>query len=374
MISRIQYQNILARLDDNKAIILLGARQVGKTTLLKLLEKESAKKAIWWNGDEPDIRALLQNPTSTSLKNIIGNAKLLIIDEAQRIENIGVLIKLIVDNFPNVKVIATGSSSFELSNRLNEPLTGRKWEFYLYPLSMKELANENGAMEEKRLLEQRLIYGSYPDVVLNPGAEKEILTQLSDSYLYKDILAWENIQKPAQLEKLVQALAFQVGQQASINELSQVTGLDFHTVNRYISLLEKAFIIFQLQPFSRNLRNEIKKSRKIYFYDNGILNAVVKKFNPIQIRDDAGLLWENFMLSERKKMLEYKRIFVNQFFWRNHAQQEIDYIEEQEGELEAYEFKWSPKAKAKFSKSFTNEYKPKVTQKIDRDNYNDFII
>lgn len=374
MISRIQYQNILARLDDNKAIILLGARQVGKTTLLKLLEKESAKKAIWWNGDEPDIRALLQNATSTSLKNIIGNAKLLIIDEAQRIENIGVLIKLIVDNFPNVKVIATGSSSFELSNRLNEPLTGRKWEFYLYPLSMKELANENGAMVEKRLLEQRLIYGSYPDVVLNPGAEKEILTQLSDSYLYKDILAWENIQKPAQLEKLVQALAFQVGQQASINELSQVTGLDFHTVNRYISLLEKAFIIFQLQPFSRNLRNEIKKSRKIYFYDNGILNAVVKKFNPIQIRDDAGLLWENFMLSERKKMLEYKRIFVNQFFWRNHAQQEIDYIEEQEGELEAYEFKWSPKAKAKFSKSFTNEYKPKVTQKIDRDNYHDFII
>lgn len=373
MIYRKQYQNIFSRLNDNKAIILLGARQVGKTTLLKKLQKETNKKSVWWNGDEPDIRSTLQNATSTSLQSMIGDAELVIIDEAQRIENIGLLIKLIVDNFPNKKVIATGSSSFELSNKLNEPLTGRKWEFYLYPLSHGELNNEFGVLNEKRLLEKRLIYGSYPEIVKNPGQEKEILNQLADSYLYKDILTWENIHKPAKLEKLIQALAFQVGQQASINELSQITGIDFHTVERYISLLEKAFIVFQLHPFNRNLRNEIKKSRKIYFYDNGILNSVVKRFNPLNLRDDAGALWENYIISERKKKLEYDRIFVNDYFWRNHAQQEIDYIEERESELNAYEFKWNPKTKAKFSKSFINEYSPTITQVIHHENYSEFL-
>ena len=374
MISRVQIENIKQKLSDQKAIILLGPRQVGKTTLLRILEKELDKPTIWWNGDEPDIRTILTSATSTQLRSLIGNAKLLIIDEAQRIENIGLVLKLIVDTIPEVKVIATGSSSFDLANKINEPLTGRKWEFQLYPISEKELVAHLGMLDEMRLLEQRLIYGFYPDVINNPGNQTEVLNELTNSYLYKDILTLENIQKPAQLERLVQALAFQIGQQVSINELSQTTGLDNHTVERYIQLLEKAFVIFQLNPFSRNLRNEIKKSRKIYFFDNGIRNAVIKQFSPIDLRQDQGALWENYLMAERRKLLEYNRTFVNRYFWRNHAQQEIDYLEEADGEIQAYEFKWNPKAKARFSKSFTNEYAPELTKVIHKENYLEFVL
>lgn len=358
---------------DDKVLIVFGPRQVGKTTLLKALQKELDMSTIWWNGDEPDIRNQLQDASSRLLRELIGNNKLLIIDEAQRIENIGLTLKLIKDNIPNVKVIATGSSSFDLANKINEPLTGRKWEFFLYPLSTEEMIKEQGLLDESRLLKHRLIFGYYPEVVTSLGTEVEILNQLANSYLYKDILTWEQIQKPAKLEKLVQALAFQVGQQVSLNEIAQTAGLDFHTVTRYINLLEKAYIIFQLSPFSRNLRNEIKKSRKIYFYDNGIRNAVINQFNGFDLRQDKGALWENYLMSERKKYLDYHNRRKLTFFWRNHAQQEIDYLEEVNAEIEAYEFKWSPKAKAKFSKSFTNEYHPAITKVIHKDNYLDFV-
>ena len=374
MISRVLIQNIKQKLTDRKAIILLGPRQVGKTTLLRSIQKEMDVPTTWWNGDEPDIRTILTSASSTQLRNLIGNAKLLVIDEAQRVENIGLVLKLIVDNIPEVKVIATGSSSFDLANKINEPLTGRKWEFFLYPISVKELVDHTSYLEEQRVLDQRLIYGFYPDVINNPGNQQEILLELTNSYLYKDILTLENIQKPAQLERLVQALAFQVGNQISINELSQTTGLDNHTVERYIQLLEKAYVIFQLSPFSRNLRNEIKKSRKIYFYDNGVRNAVIKQFNPIELRQDKGALWENFLMAERRKKLEYSRLHMNKYFWRNHAQQEIDYLEEADGEIHAYEFKWNPKAKARFSKSFTNEYLPSTTKVIHKDNYLEFVL
>lgn len=374
MISRVLIQNIKQKLTDRKAIILLGPRQVGKTTLLRSIQKEMDVPTTWWNGDEPDIRTILTSASSTQLLNLIGNAKLLVIDEAQRVENIGLVLKLIVDNIPEVKVIATGSSSFDLANKINEPLTGRKWEFFLYPISVKELVDHTSYLEEQRMLDQRLIYGFYPDVINNPGNQQEILLELTNSYLYKDILTLENIQKPARLERLVQALAFQVGNQISINELSQTTGLDNHTVERYIQLLEKAYVIFQLSPFSRNLRNEIKKSRKIYFYDNGIRNAVIKQFHPIELRQDKGALWENFLMAERRKKLEYSRLHMNNFFWRNHAKQEIDYLEEADGEIHAYEFKWNPKAKARFSKSFTNEYLPSTTKVIHKDNYLEFVL
>lgn len=374
MISRVLIQNIKQKLTDRKAIILLGPRQVGKTTLLRSIQKEMDVPTTWWNGDEPDIRTILTAASSTQLRNLIGNAKLLVIDEAQRVENIGLVLKLIVDNIPEVKVIATGSSSFDLANKINEPLTGRKWEFFLYPISVKELVDHTSYLEEQRMLDQRLIYGFYPDVINNPGNQQEILLELTNSYLYKDILTLENIQKPGQLERLVQALAFQVGNQISINELSQTTGLDNHTVERYIQLLEKAYVIFQLSPFSRNLRNEIKKSRKIFFYDNGIRNAVIKQFNPIELRQDKGPLWENFLMAERRKKLEYSRLHMNKYFWRNHAQQEIDYLEEADGEIHAYEFKWNPKAKARFSKSFTNEYLPSTTKVIHKDNYLEFVL
>ena len=374
MISREIIQNIHSKLDDNKAIILMGPRQVGKTTLLKYLEKEMNIPSIWWNGDEPDIRRILTESTSTQLKGLIGEAKLLFIDEAQRIENIGLTLKLIVDSIPELKVIATGSSSFDLSNKINEPLTGRKWEFMMYPISEQELINHHGILEERRLLEQRLIYGCYPEIVTHSGQQQELLLELTNSFLYRDIFTLENIKKPINLERLVQALAFQIGQEVSINELAQTVGLDFHTVERYISLLEKSYVIFQLSPFSRNLRNEIKKSRKIYFFDNGIRNSVIKQFNPIGMRNDQGALWENFLMAERLKVLEYNKIATNSFFWRNHAQQEIDYIEERNGEIHAFEFKWNPKAKIRFSKSFTNEYKPQITKGIHRENYLEFVL
>jgi predicted AAA+ superfamily ATPase len=282
-------------------------------------------------------------------------------------------IKLAVDNLKDVKVIAAGSSAFELANRINEPLTGRKWEFYLYPLSYVEMANHQGLLEEQRLLQHRLIYGFYPEIVLHPGEEEERLKELANSYLYKDILTWERIQKPDKMEKLVQALAFQVGHEVSYNELGQLAGLDNQTTEKYISLLEKAFIVFRLGSLSRNLRNELKKSRKIYFYDNGLRNAVINQFSPAGLRQDIGALWENFMVSERTKVLEYQRIRYNRFFWRNHAQQEIDYIEEGNGIMTGYEFKWNAKAKVKIPSTFLLGYPGTVIHVISPENMDAFI-
>ena len=374
MIQRLIYNQLVANLSNPKILLLYGPRQVGKTTVLKRLSKETDKRILWWNGDEPDIRADLKQATSSFLKNQLSNYDVLIIDEAQRIENIGLTLKLIHENIPEIKVIASGSSSFDLGNKINEPLTGRKQEFQLFPISAKELVNQDGERELNRLLKTRLIFGSYPEVIMNPGNEREIVLSLADSYLYKDILTWENIQKPAKLEKLIQALAFQLGSEVSINELSQLTGLDNHTVERYIQLLEKSFVIFQLHAFSRNLRNELKKSRKIYFYDNGIRNAVINQFAPFELRQDMGALWENYLVSERMKKMSYNREYVKNYFWRTFAGQEIDFIEEVDGKISAFEFKWNPKAKPKFSKSFTNEYSPEITQVVNLENYSDFIL
>jgi len=365
---------IQKRIKDKKVIIILGPRQAGKTTLLKAFIANNDSPVLWWNGDETDTRQLLRNPTSTLLKSLIGKHKLLIIDEAQRIENIGLCIKLIYDNIEGVKVLATGSSAFELANKINEPLTGRKWEYYLYPISYAEMIDHNGGLDEKRLLEHRLVYGYYPEVINNPGDEQAILQQLSDSYLYKDILTWEKIQKPDRLEALVQALAFQLGNEVSYLELSRITGLDKETVERYIILLERAFIVFRLRSFCRNLRTELKKSRKIYFYDNGLRNAIIKHFNPVGLRNDVGALWENFLITERMKHLQYNQIFVNRYFWRTHNQQEIDYIEEKDGILSAYEFKWNITAKAKFPKTFAKTYPTSVLKRITPDNYEGFVM
>lgn len=371
MIKRIIENTIQKRLNDNKAIIILGARQVGKTTLIKNLFNN--ENTLWLNGDESDTRAMLENVTSTQLKAIIGKNKTLVIDEAQRIKNIGLCIKLITDNITDVKVIATGSSAFELSNKINEPLTGRKWEFNLFPLSFAEMVNHTSLIEERRLLEHRLIYGYYPDVVNNAGDEQNILKQLTDSYLYKDLFVWENIHKPDRMEKLVQALAFQIGSEVSFNELGKLTGLDNETVEKYISLLEKAYIIFRLGSFSRNLRSELKKSRKIYFYDNGIRNAIIKQFNPAGLRQDIGALWENFLISERIKYLMYNQIYTNQYFWRTTSQQEIDYIEERNGTLYAFEFKWNENKTARFPKTFTETYKNSETECITKQNFEKFL-
>jgi len=351
---------------------MLGPRQVGKTTLLQ--NEFRNEKTLWLNGDEVDVRTQLSNTTSTALKSLIGDAKRVIIDEAQRIENIGLTLKLLHDQIPNVKVIATGSSSFDLANSINEPLTGRKWEFKLYPISVEEMIQHHGLLEEQRLLHHRLVYGFYPDVINSPGSEKDILMQLSDSYLYKDILTWEDVKKPQKLEKLVQALAFQVGQEVSYHEVAQMTGLNNETVLRYVELLEKAFVVFRLPSLSRNLRNEIKKGRKIYFYDLGIRNAVIRQLNPVLLRNDIGALWENFLIVERMKHLSYHpEKYSNQYFWRTHAQQEVDYIEDYNGVLHAYEFKWNAKKNSRLSKSFDNAYPNSEFLNVSQENYLEFI-
>lgn len=368
-----ELENIIKkRLNTGKAIVILGARQVGKTTLLKNIFGNS-NEVLWLNGDEMDVQSLFSAISATRLKAIFGNKKTVIIDEAQRIHDIGLRMKLITDQIPEVQLVATGSSAFELANQLNEPLTGRKWEYKLYPISFGEMVKHHGLLEEKRLLSHRMVYGYYPDVINNTGIEKEILKQLSDSYLYKDLLLLEQIKKPEGLIKLLQGLAFQVGAQVSYNELSQLCGLDAKTVEKYIVLLEQAFIIFRLGSFSRNLRNELKKSRKIYFYDNGIRNALIANFNQIENRTDTGALWENFLVSERIKYLAYSQKWVNYWYWRTKEQQEIDFIEEADGQLLAYEFKWNPLAKVKKPASFTQAYPAAQFEVIHRDNFENFL-
>lgn len=307
------------------------------------------------------------------MRSIVGNHKLLVIDEAQYIDNIGLSIKIIVDNIPDVQVIATGSSSFELLSVINEPLTGRKWEFQLFPLSYQELLDNNGLINESALLNQRMIYGCYPEVINNLGNEREVLQMLTSSYLYKDLFIHQQIKKPQLVEKLVRALSFQVSNEVSYNELAQLVGADIQTIEKYIDLLEKAFIIFRLYSLSRNLRNEIKKSRKIYFYDNGIRNAVISNFSALNSRDDVGAMWENYIVSERMKYTHNNKIYNSRYFWRTHAQQEIDYLEEYDGQLNAYEIKWNPNKKVIFSKSFTKAYPKAETQIINPKNFRTFL-
>jgi len=372
MIERILEKTIKNRLNKGKAIVLLGARQVGKTTLLKTIFG-NLPDVLWLNGDELDVQALFETISATRLKVILGNKKIIIIDEAQRIKDIGLRMKLITDQIPDVQLVITGSSAFELANQVNEPLTGRKWEYNMYPISFGEMVTHHGLLEEKRLLPHRMVFGYYPDVINNIGVEKEILKQLSNSYLYKDVLLLEQIKKPEGLIKLLQALAFQVGSQVSYNELSKLCGLDAKTVEKYIVLLEQTYIVYRVGSFSRNLRSELKKSRKIYFYDNGIRNALIANFNQLEQRQDVGALWENFVFSERMKYLQYQQKWMNTWYWRTKEQKEIDCIEESDGQLTAYEFKWNPNAKYKTPKLFLETYPQSEFKIIHRDNIEDFL-
>ena len=373
MIKRLIEKKIIDALNKKKAAIIMGARQTGKTTLLHQLFDDN-NNVLWLNGDEADIQLILENITSTRWRAIIGENQILIIDEAQYIENIGIKLKLITDQLPDIQLIATGSSSFDLANKINEPLTGRKREIMLFPLSFNEMTNHHGLLDERRLLTHRLIFGYYPEVVSNYGNEKEILKELVNSFLYKDILKWERIRKPDKIAKLLQALAFQMGQLVSYNELGQICGLDSKTVEQYIILLEQSYIIFRLSAFSRNLRNELKNSRKIYFYDNGIRNALISNFNLVEIRNDIGALWENFIISERIKKLNNNNIWVNNWFWRTQQQQEIDYIEESDGKISAFEFKWNPEAKIKKLNSFLDAYSNSSLTVIHRNNFEEFLL
>lgn len=374
MIQRAIESQIKSKLFRGKVILIFGPRQVGKTTLVKKIVAEAGIPVRWLSGDEPDMRLALSNTTSTQFRNLVGQAKLVVIDEAQRIENIGLTLKLATDNFPEIQVIATGSSAFELANKINEPLTGRKFEFFLYPFSFAELSHNQGVLEEKRMLENRLIFGAYPEVINQQGNEREVLNLLTDSYLYKDLFAYEGIKKSSLLSKILSALALQMGSEVSYHELSQLVGADKNTVEKYIDLLEQAFVVFRLHAFSRNIRNELKKSKKVYFYDNGIRNAIIGNFQGISGRTDVGALWENYLMSERYKVIKYQQLYGGRYFWRTTQQQEIDYLEERDGRMEAFEFKWNANVKVNFPKTFTEAYPESNTKLIHPHNYEEFLM
>lgn len=375
MIKRELQQEILARCFRQKAIILLGARQVGKTTLLRTIMQEQREKTLYLNCDEPQTVSALTNRNLKELQMLVGTSKLVVIDEAQKVDNIGLTLKLMVDDMPDLQVIATGSSAFELRNRLNEPLTGRKYEYQMFPISTAEIYQTEGYLEVKKQLESRLIYGSYPEVLNQRDEPKELLHMLTDSYLYRDILATDNLRKPDMLDKLLRALSFQVGSEVSYNELAQTIGSDSKTVEKYIELLEKCFVIFRLNGLSRNLRGELKKAKKVFFYDNGVRNAVIQQFAAADMRNDMGALWENFFISERIKFNHYRHHYCNVYFWRTKGQQEIDYIEEADGGFNVFEMKWNPnKSNASIPKSFLESYPVVSTAIVTPENYLEYLI
>jgi len=376
MISRIIQPVIEQKFFKGKVIVLLGPRQVGKTTLMEQIKARltpDAQPVISFDCDEPNDRELLTNANSADLSMVLREAKTVIIDEAQRVPDIGLTVKLLADKFKNKQIVVTGSSSLELANKLNEPLTGRKFEYLLLPVSTQEIINNNGMMETIRLLEARLIYGSYPDILYRTEDVKELLFELTGSYLFKDIFVMQEMRKPELLEKLLVALAFQIGSEVSFNELSQLLQYDVKTVERYINLLEQCFVIFRLNGLNRNLRNELKKGKKFYFYDNGIRNAILQNFSPINLRQDVGALWENFFVSERLKYNLYHRRFAKSYFWRTQQQQEIDLVEEIDGVFFAFEMKWNEKRKVTFHENFLNAYLPKETNVITPKNYIQFL-
>ncbi|MHB9011207.1 MAG: ATP-binding protein [Ignavibacteriaceae bacterium] len=329
--------------------------------------------SLYLNCDEPDVREALTNKTSTELKSFIGSSRLVVIDEAQRIKNIGLTLKLFADNFPVTQIIATGSSSFELSGKISEPLTGRKIEFFLYPFSIEELEQIYSHLEMDRLLEDRLIFGMYPGVIFaGPDREKRV-RELATSYSYKDVLAYQDIRNPELLEKLLQALALQIGSEVSYTELALLLGVNKVTIANYIRILEQAYIVIQVGPFSRNIRNELKKKRKIYFVDLGLRNALINNLNPVSLRQDVGALWENFMVIERLKRNNNLGITTNIYFWRTTAGKEIDYVEDSGGRLSGYEFKWK-KNNFTVPKEFLSAYSESTVKLITRHNYLEFLV
>ena len=373
MIGRLINQSVAADFFQGKVIAVLGPRQVGKTTLLSQLSIPSTE-TLWLNCDNIDDSQVLEGQTTTGLQQLVGNKRYVVIDEAQRVKNIGLTLKMMADTFRDrVQVVVTGSSSLELSNQMYEPATGRIFEYRLYPFSLAELSQHYSVREERRLLEQRLIYGCYPEVVTHPDHAKRILTTIASNYLYKDLLSYNGIRKPEVLSRLLQALAMQVGEQVSYNELSRLIGIDRATVESYIDLLEKCFVIFRLPSYSGNLRTELRHNRKIYFYDNGIRNAILSNFAPLNLRTDAGALWENMMLSERVKHNAYRQSYAQIYFWRTQAQAEIDFVEIEDGAMQAFEFKFNPKKLPRAPKAFTDTYPEAVFQVITPDNYTSFV-
>jgi len=355
-------------------MVVYGPRQAGKTTLLKKFLESVEDDVLFVNGDDIVVRQYLESLTIEKLKDFVGNHSMLLIDEAQYIHQIGLNLKLIVDHIPSLRVIATGSSSFDLAKDIGEPLTGRKKVLQLFPLAQLEIAQLEKLHQTKANLDSRLIYGSYPEVVVQQSNQEreQYLRELISSYLFKDILQLEGIRYSDKLQRLVQLLAFQIGKEVSLAELGRQLGMSKNTVERYLDLLEKVFVIFKRSGFSRNLRKEIVKNQRYYFYDNGIRNALINNFNPLNIRNDTGELWENYVIAERLKRQEYLCRPVNAYFWRTYDKKEIDLIEECQGRLAGFEIKWSP-GPAKPPLDWLSAYPDATFELIHQDNYLQFI-
>ncbi|MCU0361005.1 MAG: ATP-binding protein [Bacteroidia bacterium] len=355
----------------HKALVITGARQVGKSTLVNQLAEAAGEKSVYLNADEARIRKLLKDPDRNQLSNIIGKSKLVIFDEIQRIENCGLLLKICVDNFKSVQFLATGSSALDISEKIFEPLTGRHLLYHLYPFSLRELYADRSSFEVEAELPFHLVFGMYPDVCTNKTEAELLIKNLTNQYLYKDVLAWKDIRKPDLLDKLLQLLAHQAGSEVSLHELALNLGIKTETVESYIGLLEKSFVVYRLSAFSNNPRKEVTKMKKILFWDNGIRNAIVGDFRPLSERSDAGILWENFMISERMKQNAYLQNDVRSFFWRSLQKQEVDYVEIKGKQISAFEMKWNNR-RTKITKAFTNLYPKASTQLVQPTNFAEF--
>ncbi|MFH1838150.1 MAG: ATP-binding protein [Candidatus Kuenenbacteria bacterium] len=369
-----RFLKLNSHLKPNKVLVIYGSRQIGKTTLLKKFLSSIKIKYKFDSGDNIKIQQILSSQDFSKIIEYASGYKLIVIDEAQRIPNIGMGLKILVDQIPNIKIIATGSSSFELSEQIGEPLTGRKKTLILYPISQIELAKIYNTYELKEKLSEFLVFGAYPTVLTAKTKTDKIsiLEELVNSYLLKDILELEKIKSSKILLDLLRLIAFQVGNEVSLTELGNSLNINYKTVARYLDLLEKTFILFNLRSFSKNLRKEITKKSKYYFYDIGIRNAIISNFNDLEMRDDVGKLWENFLVSERLKTQKYRNIFTNNYFWRTWDQKEIDWIEEREGKLFGFEFKFS-KVKTKIPQEFLQTYSNAELKIISRENYLEFL-
>jgi uncharacterized protein len=372
MLFRIISEKIEQRLGDKKIIVLLGARQVGKTSMLKNIISKK-ENAVWLNADDAIVKSLFENFSLAGFTAFVGNTKFVVIDEAQQLPDIGIKLKQLYDADLSFQIIVTGSSAFELRNKTNEPLTGRKWEYHLYPFSFAELAKNTNTPQAIQQLETRLLFGNYPEVVVNAGDEKERLQTLTDSYLYKDVLMWQGLQKPEKIIQLLKVLALQIGSEANYNELGKQLQLSNDTIEKYIAILEQTFVIFKLPSYSTNLKKELTKGKKIYFFDNGIRNALIGDYRPVAIRQDVGALWENYIISELWKKNSYDNAYGTFYFWRTADQQEVDLIIDKNGILHTYEIKWNAKAKARLSKTFSGNYPNHDFSVIHRENYWEYL-
>jgi hypothetical protein len=375
MIQRLLHTKLNQFLQPNKVTLLYGPRRIGKTTLLEQVAKEYSGKVKFVDGEDKGVQEILSSGRLQTLSSFLGDTEMLIVDEAQKIPEIGSNLKLIVDHIPNIKVLASGSASFALAQHVGEPLTGRKWTLKLYPLSLRELMGHFGSEAQVSLLEhQCLIYGGYPEEIgKSDDLKKDYLLETLDSYLFRDILELEDIRNAKKLRDLLTLLAFQIGKEVSLNELGNQLDLNQRTVFRYLDLLEKSFVIINIRGFSRNLRKEVTKTSRYYFYDVGIRNALINNFNPLGMRNDVGQLWENFIVMERLKKQNYDSIRSNNYFWRTYDQKEIDWVEERDGKLYGYEIKWSPAKKQNPPRGWMDTYKEAEFALITRENFLDFI-